>query len=103
MSVVQLRMEHGGPMLYVSLLVELVRARPNLVFWFAALTQATVWTLVPALFYAAPPGDLPYVLAVGREFQLGSYLGPPLAFWLAQIAYEIAGRHLIGVYALSQA
>jgi 4-amino-4-deoxy-L-arabinose transferase-like glycosyltransferase len=40
------------------------------------------------------------VLAVGHEFQLGSYLGPPLAFWLAEIAYDIAG--MTGVYLLSQ-
>lgn len=87
-------------MLYVSLYVEGLRSRPALVFWLAALAQATLWTLVPAVFYAAPPGDLAEVLAVGHEFELGTYLGPPLAPWLAEIAFRLAG--LPGVYALAQ-
>ena len=87
-------------MLTVSLLVEILRTRPRLIFWFAALSQAVLWTLVPSLFYAAPPGDVPQVLAVGHEFRLGTDLGPPLAYWLAEIAFRLAG--LFGVYLLSQ-
>src|SRR5262245_51261305 len=87
-------------MLQVSILFELVRSHPRVMFWLIALAQAAMWWLVPTLFYAAPPGDLPLVLAVGHEFQLGSYLGPPLAFWLAEIAYDIAG--MTAVYLLSQ-
>src|SRR6195256_2022834 len=90
-------------MLYVSILVELLRARPALTVAMAALAQAAIWTLVPALFYAGPPGNLPAVLAVGHEFQLGTYLGPPLAFWLAELAFDLAGRSLVGIYLLSQA
>jgi hypothetical protein len=89
-------------MLYVSLIVEILRTRPRLVFWLAALTQAALWTLVPALFYAAPPGDLPEVLAIGHEFRLGTDFGPPLAYWLAEFAFRIGGGHLTGVYLLSQ-
>src|SRR6516164_320000 len=89
-------------MLYVSILVELLRSRPALAVWLAALAQALLWTLVPTFFYAGPPGDLPLTLGIGHEFQLGSYLGPPLAFWLAELAYDLAGPHLFGVYALSQ-
>src|SRR5258708_17301766 len=88
-------------MLYVSIFVELLRSRPSLAVWLAALAQALVWLLVPSLFYAGPPGDLANVLAVGHEFQLGTYLGPPLAFWLAEIAFALAG--MFGVYVLSQA
>jgi hypothetical protein len=87
-------------MLYVSLYVEGLRSRPALVFWLAALAQAVLWTLVPALFYAAPPGEVAELIVVGREFQLGSHLGPPLAPWLAEIAFRLLG--LSGVYALSQ-
>jgi len=87
-------------MVYVSPVVELLRARPALVFWTAALAQSLLWTLVPALFYASPPGDVPLVLAVGHEWQLGSWLGPPLAHWAAELAFRLAG--LTGVYALSQ-
>src|SRR5215831_14908292 len=90
-------------MLYVSIIVELLRSRPALAVWLAALAQALLWFLVPVLFYAGPPGELPSVLAVGHEFQLGTYLGPPLAFWLAEIAFTLAGRSLAGVYLLSQA
>jgi hypothetical protein len=90
-------------MLYVSILVELLRSRPALAVWLAALAQGALWTLVPTLFYSGPPGDLPIVLAIGHEFQLGSYLGPPLAFWLAELAFDLAGRNLFGIYALSQA
>src|SRR5512132_452657 len=90
-------------MLYVSIFVELLRSRPALAVWLAALAQGLLWLLVPSLFYAGPPGDVPDVLAVGHEFQLGTYLGPPLAFWLAEIAFDLAGHSLVGVYLLSQA
>jgi hypothetical protein len=86
---------------YVSLIIEFLRGRPAVVFWTAALTQAVLWTLVPALFYSAPPGGVPLLLAIGHEFMLGSYLGPPLAFWLGEIAFRIAGS--FGLYALAQA
>ena len=86
---------------YVSLLVEFLRGRPAVVFWTVALTQAALWTVIPALFYSSPPGDVPMLLAIGREFVLGSYLGPPLAFWLGEIAYGLAGS--FGLYALAQA
>jgi hypothetical protein len=87
-------------MLHTSLIVELLRSQPRLMFWLAALAQAALWWLVPSLFYASPPGDLPLVLAVGHEFPLGSAFGPPLAFWLAEIAFRIAGAP--GVYLLAQ-
>jgi 4-amino-4-deoxy-L-arabinose transferase-like glycosyltransferase len=89
-------------MLYVSIFVELLRSRPSLAVWLAAIAQALLWTLVPSLFYAGPPGDLPSVIAVGHEFQLGTYLGPPLAFWLAELVYDLSGRSLFAVYVLSQ-
>jgi hypothetical protein len=86
---------------HVSLIVEFLRGRPKVVFWAVALTQAVLWTIVPSLFYSAPPGGLPITLAIGHEFVLGSYLGPPLAFWLGEIAFRLGG--LTGVYVLSQA
>src|SRR2546429_5281628 len=89
-----------APMFCVSLILEALRARPVLMFWVAALAQGTLWTLVPSLFYAAPPGDLPLVLAVGHEWMLGSPYGPPLAYWLANVAFTLGG--IVGVYLLSQ-
>jgi hypothetical protein len=87
-------------MFHVPLYFEGLRSRPLLVFWLATLAQALLWTLVPFVFYAAPPGELPEVLAIGHEFQLNGDFGPPLAYWLAEIAFGAAG--LFGVYALSQ-
>src|ERR1051325_2959040 len=87
-----------APMFRVSLILEMLRARPALMFWVAALAQGTLWTLVPSLFYAAPPGDVPLTLAVGKEWPLGSPYGPPLAYWLAEIAFTLGG--MIGVYLL---
>src|SRR6476646_8359227 len=88
------------PMFRVSLILEALRARPALMFWVAALAQGALWTLVPSLFYAAPPGDVPLVLAPGHELLLGSPYGPPLAYWLANIAFTLGG--ITGVYLLSQ-
>jgi len=89
-------------MLYVSIFVELLRSRPALAVWLAALAQAMLWTVVPSLFYFGPPGDLAVVVAVGHEFPLGTYLGPPLAFWLAEIVFSFTGNRLFCLYALSQ-
>jgi 4-amino-4-deoxy-L-arabinose transferase-like glycosyltransferase len=88
-------------MLHVSLFIELLRSRPRVTFWFVTLAQAFVWWLLPSLFYSAPPGELADILALGREFQLGTWRGPPLAYWMAEIAFRIAG--MPGVYLLSQA
>src|SRR5690349_19903282 len=87
-------------MFFVPLYLELLRSRPQLLFWIAALTQAFVWLVVPASFYLAPPGDLAQLLAVGHEFRLASGVGTPLAYWLVEIAFRIAG--LFGVYLLAQ-
>src|ERR1700746_900911 len=87
-------------MFFVPLYVELLRSRPQLLFWFAALTQAFIWLVGPALFYFAPPGDLAQLLAIGHEFRLASGVGPPLAYWLAESAFRIGG--MFGVYLLSQ-
>jgi 4-amino-4-deoxy-L-arabinose transferase-like glycosyltransferase len=87
-------------MFYVPLYIEAMRSRPVLVFWLATLAQALLWILVPMLFYAAPPGALAQVLAIGHEFPLSGDAGPPLAYWIAELAFRIGG--LFGVYALSQ-
>jgi len=89
-----------GAMHSTSLFVELLRTRPSLLVGAMAALQVVLWTLVPTLFYTAPPGQLPLVLAIGHEFQFGTEFGPPLAFWLAEIAYRLAG--MFGVYLLSQ-
>ena len=89
-------------MRFTSLIIELIRARPRLVVWIVVLAQAALWLILPLLLYRSPPGDLATVLAYGREYQVGTDLGPPLAFWLADIAFRAAGNHMFGVYLLAQ-
>jgi len=89
-------------MRFTSLIVELVRARPRLIFWIVVLAQAALWLFVPWLLYGSPPGDVATVLAFGREYQVGTDLGPPAAFWLADVAFRLSGNHIFGVYLLSQ-
>jgi hypothetical protein len=89
-------------MRFTSLVVELIRARPRLVVWVVVLMQAALWLIVPLLLYRSPPGGLATMLAFGREYQVGTDLGPPLAFWLADIAFRAAGNHVFGVYVLAQ-
>ena len=89
-------------MRFTSLIVELIRARPRLVVWVVVLVMAAIWLAVPLLFYGSPPGDVATVLAVGREYQVGTAAGPPLAFWLADLAFRAAGNGIFGVYLLAQ-
>jgi Dolichyl-phosphate-mannose-protein mannosyltransferase len=89
-------------MRFTSLIVELIRARPRLIVWIVVLLQAALWLILPMLLYRSPPGDLAMVLVYGREYQVGTDLGPPLAFWLADIAFRAAGNHIFGVYLLAQ-
>jgi Dolichyl-phosphate-mannose-protein mannosyltransferase len=94
--------DFGRFMRFTSLVIELIRARPRLVVWLVVLLQAALWLILPLLLYGSPPGDLATVLAYGREYQVGTDLGPPLAFWLGDIAFRAAGNHMFGVYLLAQ-
>ena len=96
------RLRSGRFMRFTSLVVELIRARPRLVVWIVVLLQAALWLAVSLFFYASPPANLATALAYGREYQVGTDLGPPLSFWLADIAYRAAGNHVFGVYVLAQ-
>src|ERR1700723_3767927 len=89
-------------MRFTSLVVELIRARPRLVVWLVVLFQAALWLILAMLRYRSPPGDLGPVRAYGGEQRVGPVLGPPLAFWLADIAFRVAGNHMFGVYLLAQ-
>ncbi|MDE2062373.1 MAG: glycosyltransferase family 39 protein, partial [Bradyrhizobium sp.] len=89
-------------MRFTSLVIELIRARPRLVVGLVVALQAILWLTVSLILYRSPPGDLATVLALGREYRVGTDLGPPLAFWLADIAFRAAGNHMFGVYLLAQ-
>jgi Dolichyl-phosphate-mannose-protein mannosyltransferase len=89
-------------MRFTSLIIELIRARPRLVVWLVVLLQAALWLILPLLLYRSPPDDLATVLAYGREYRVATDLGPPLAFWLGDIAFRAAGNNMFGVYLLAQ-
>ncbi len=89
-------------MRFTSLVIELIRARPRLVVWLVVVLQAILWLLVSLILYRGPPDDLATVLALGREYRVGTDLGPPLAFWLADIAFRAVGNHMFGVYVLAE-
>src|SRR6266700_28087 len=89
-------------MRFTSLVIELIRARPRLIVWIAVLLQAAMWLFVALMFYRSPPGSLATLLAFGREYQVGTDLGPPLPVWLADIAYRAAGGHMFGVHVLAE-
>jgi 4-amino-4-deoxy-L-arabinose transferase-like glycosyltransferase len=88
-------------MRFTSLVVELIRARPRLVVIIVLLCQAALWLGTALLFYRSPPPDLATALAFGREYQVGTDLGPPLSFWFADLAYRLSGNHMFGVYLLA--
>jgi hypothetical protein len=87
-------------MRFTSLIIELIRARPRLVVWLVVMLQAALWLILPVVLYRSPPDDLALLLAYGREYQVGTDLGPPLAFWLADLAFRAGG--MFGVYLLAQ-
>ena len=89
-------------MRFTSLVIELIRARPRLVVWLVVVLQAALWLFVPLLLYRSPPGDVATLLAYGREYRVGTDLGPPLAFWLGDLAFRASGNHMFGVYLLAQ-
>jgi len=89
-------------MRFTSLIIELIRARPRLVVWVVVLLQGALWLILPLLLYRSPPGELATLLAYGREYRVGTDLGPPLPFWLADISFRAAGNNMFGVYLLAQ-
>src|SRR3954447_5232830 len=89
-------------MRFTSLIIELIRARPWLMIWLVLLFQASLWLILPLLVYRSPPGDLATVLGYGRGNRVGTDLGPPLAFWLGDIAFRLSGNSIFGVYLLAQ-
>jgi 4-amino-4-deoxy-L-arabinose transferase-like glycosyltransferase len=89
-------------MRFTSLIIELIRARPRLVVWVVLLVQAAIWLLLPMILFGGPPESVATTIVAGRDYALGTPSGPPLAFWLADLAFRAAGQHILGVYLLAQ-
>ena len=59
--------------------------------------MSSIWTALPALLSHNLQLDLIEDLALGREWQLGYWKHPPLPWWLADLAYRIAGDVRVGL------
>jgi 4-amino-4-deoxy-L-arabinose transferase-like glycosyltransferase len=71
-------------------------------FWFFLPAHVFLWTILPVLFHPNAPLDVVEEISWGREWQLGYYKHPPLASWLANIAYLASGGRLWSIFLLSQ-
>ena len=92
-----------APMLRVSLIVEALRAQPALMVRDrGAGAGRAVDARAVALLFGAAGRACRSCWRSATSGSLGSPYGPPLAFWLGEIAFDVAGRSIIGVYLLSQ-
>jgi 4-amino-4-deoxy-L-arabinose transferase-like glycosyltransferase len=62
------------------------------------LSRTLLWTLVATLTQHAPPLDTVEWLCWGHEWQLGYYKHPPLAAWVAEIAFHLTPGSFFGIY-----
>ena len=89
-------------MRFTSLIVELIRARPKLVFWVVVLSQALLWFWLPVIVYSSPPRrrhDACWPMAA--NIRSAAISGRPWS-GSGDIAFRIAGNHVFGVYLLAQ-
>ncbi len=66
------------------------------------LAQAALWLFLAVAVVRKPAGRCGDRACFRQEHQVGTYLGPPAAFWLADVAFRLSGHHIFGVYLLSQ-
>lgn len=78
------------------------KMRVERAFWVFLAAHVVVWSLLPILFHPNAPLDVVEAISWGREWQLGYYKHPALAFWLANLAYLACGGRLWGIFILSQ-
>ncbi len=71
---------------------------PVRIFRLWLLTRTLLWTLIATLTQHVPPLDTVEWLCWGREWQLGYYKHPPLAAWVADVAFRLTGGSFFGVY-----
>jgi 4-amino-4-deoxy-L-arabinose transferase-like glycosyltransferase len=75
----------------LTALVDFARREPGKCLAVVLVLHVLVWTALPALLSHNLQLDLADGLALGREWQLGYWKHPPLPWWLADLAYRIAG------------
>lgn len=77
-------------------------AHPERLLAGVLLWHLSFWVLMPMLGYTMLPLDTLELLGWGQEWQWGYYKHPPLGAWLGEIALQLAGGHLEGLYLLAQ-
>ena len=79
-----------GP-LEATVLTEALRARPALFVALGLIAHAALWTAARTIADPTPAPEVLIGLALGRESELGYFAGPPLAYWILDIAYVLGG------------
>lgn len=71
--------------------VAFARRRPSTTLVLLLGLHLIVWTAIPILLGHSLPLDTVEGLALGKEWQLGYWKHPPLAWWFEDLAYRISG------------
>lgn len=72
-------------------------------FWWFALGQFALWSLLPELVFRNLPLDVVEGLVWGHGWPVGTYKHPPLQAWLLEIVAILGGRSDLAIYSLSAA
>lgn len=84
-----------------SSILDAIAAAPGRAVAVILAVHLALWTALSTLLYLNLPLDLIEAMTYGREWQLGYDKLPPLPWWLAEIAWRIAG-HDFAFYLLAQ-
>lgn len=79
--------------------VEFAQRQPGKALCVVLGLHVLLWTIIPILVSPNLQLDLVEDLALGKEWQLGYWKQPPLAWWVGEAAYRLTG-HIHAVYAL---
>jgi hypothetical protein len=83
----------------LSTIVQFAQRQPGKCLAAVLALHVLFWTTIPILVSPNLQLDLVEDLALGKEWQLGSWKDPPLAWWAGAAAYRLTGQ-IDAVYAL---
>jgi hypothetical protein len=86
----------------VDRLVDAIEADPRKTFIVFLLFHVVLWTAIPSLICRNLPLDVIEGIAHGRDFELGYWKHPPLAWWMDDAVRRIAGNFLPAYFLLGQ-
>ena len=79
--------------------VEFAQRQPGKILAAVLALHVLLWTTIPILVCPNLQLDLVEDLALGKEWQLGTWKDPPLSWWVGEAAYRLTGQ-IDAVYAL---